>query len=116
MLMSFRTLAEPFVASPLKSTDIICTWADSVCTLPAFFGVESASSEAISLKHSHKSIRNKGKFIKLDDGTLGILPDEWVEKFNSYFNAGELVEEQLHTYKINYHSIADLYEEHLFDE
>jgi hypothetical protein len=74
------------------------------------------NGEAISLKHLHKSIRNKGKFIKLDDGTLGILPDEWVEKFNSYFNAGELVEEQLHTYKINYHSIADLYEEHLFDE
>lgn len=74
------------------------------------------NGEAISLKHLHKSIRNKNKFIKLDDGTMGILPDEWVEKFTSYFNAGEVVEESIHTHKINYNMIAELYEEQLFDE
>jgi SNF2 family DNA or RNA helicase len=77
--------------------------------------VES-NGEAISLKHLHKSIRNKSKFIKLDDGTLGILPDEWVEKFTSYFNAGEVVDESIHTHKINYNLIAELYDEQLFDE
>jgi SNF2 family DNA or RNA helicase len=74
------------------------------------------NGEAISLKHLHKSIRNKSKFIKLDDGTMGILPDEWVEKFNSYFNAGEIVDESIHTHKVNYNMIAELYEEQLFDE
>lgn len=74
------------------------------------------NGEAISLKHLHKSIRNKSKFIKLDDGTMGILPDEWIEKFTSYFNAGEIVEESIHTHKINYNMIAELYDEHLFDE
>jgi SNF2 family DNA or RNA helicase len=77
--------------------------------------VES-NGEAISLKHLHKSIRNKSKFIKLDDGTMGILPDEWVEKFTSYFNAGEVVDESIHTHKINYNLIAELYDEQLFDE
>lgn len=77
--------------------------------------VES-NGEAISLKHLHKSIRNKSKFIKLDDGTMGILPDEWVEKFTGYFNAGEVVDESIHTHKINYNMIAELYEEQLFDE
>jgi len=77
--------------------------------------VES-NGEAISLKHLHKSIRNKSKFIKLDDGTMGILPDEWVEKFTSYFNAGEVVDESIHTHKINYNMIAELYDEQLFDE
>jgi len=74
------------------------------------------NGEAISLKHLHKSIRNKSKFIKLDDGTMGILPDEWVEKFTAYFNAGEVVDDTLHTYKINYNMIAELYDEQLFDE
>lgn len=74
------------------------------------------NGEAISLKHLHKSIRNKSKFIKLDDGTMGILPDEWVEKFTSYFNAGEVVEDRIHTHKINYNRVAELYEEQLFDE
>ncbi len=75
-----------------------------------------ANGEAISLKHLHKSIRNKNKFIKLDDGTMGILPDVWVEKFTSYFNAGEVVDESIHTHKINYNMIAELYDEQLFDE
>ncbi|ACU02657.1 SNF2-related protein [Pedobacter heparinus DSM 2366] len=74
------------------------------------------NDQAISLKHLHKSIRNKSKFVKLDDGTMGILPDEWIEKFTSYFNAGELVEESIHTHKINYNKIAELYDEQLFDE
>lgn len=74
------------------------------------------NGEAVSLKHLHKSIRNKSKFIKLDDGTMGILPDEWVEKFTSYFNAGEIVDESIHTHKVNYNMIAELYEEQLFDE
>ncbi|SDL31818.1 Superfamily II DNA or RNA helicase, SNF2 family [Pedobacter sp. ok626] len=74
------------------------------------------NGEAISLKHLHKSIRNKSKFIKLDDGTMGILPDEWVEKFTSYFSAGEVVDDTIHTHKINYNMIAELYEEQLFDE
>ena len=47
---------------------------------------------------------------------MGILPDEWVEKFTSYFNAGEVVEDSIHTHKINYNRIAELYEEQLFDE
>jgi SNF2 family DNA or RNA helicase len=74
------------------------------------------NGEAISLKHLHKSIRNKSKFIKLDDGTMGILPDEWVEKFTSYFSAGEVVDDTIHTHKINYNMISELYEEQLFDE
>lgn len=74
------------------------------------------NGEAISLKHLHKSIRNKSKFIKLDDGTMGILPDEWIEKFSSYFNAGELTEDHIRTDKINYNMIAELYDAHLLDE
>ncbi|SMC63547.1 Superfamily II DNA or RNA helicase, SNF2 family [Pedobacter africanus] len=74
------------------------------------------NGEAISMKHLHKSIRNKSKFVKLDDGTMGILPDEWVQRFTGYFNAGELVDNSIHTHKINYNMVAELYDEQLFDE
>lgn len=71
--------------------------------------------QQVALKHLHKSIRNKSKFVTLDDGTQGILPEEWIEKFIGYFNAGEIVEDQLLTHKIKYASINDLYEDALLD-
>jgi SNF2 family DNA or RNA helicase len=67
-------------------------------------------SQKVSLKHLHRSIRNKNKFIKLGDGTLGILPQEWIDKFTAYFSAGEIVEDTLRTPKVNFSSIAELYE------
>ncbi|WP_231462409.1 MULTISPECIES: DEAD/DEAH box helicase [unclassified Pedobacter] len=69
----------------------------------------------VALKYLHKSIRNKSKFVTLDDGTTGILPQEWIEKFTSYFNAAEITDDALLTPKIKFASINDLYEEALLD-
>lgn len=73
-------------------------------------------NQVVSLRHLHQSIRNKNKFVKLDDGTLGILPDEWIEKFTKYFNAGEVIEEHIHTPKISFTAIEEMYEDQLLDE
>jgi hypothetical protein len=73
------------------------------------------NKQTVSLKHLHKSIRNKSKFVQLDDGTSGILPDEWLEKFEGYFGAGEIIEDRLHTPNINYATVEELYEEELLD-
>lgn len=73
-------------------------------------------NQVVSLRHLHQSIRNKNKFVKLDDGTMGILPDEWIEKFTKYFNAGEVVEEHIQTPKISFTDIEELYEDQLLDE
>ncbi|MET3113435.1 SNF2 family DNA or RNA helicase [Pedobacter sp. CG_S7] len=67
--------------------------------------------EKISLKYLHKSIRNKSKFVQLGDGTLGILPDEWIEKFTKYFNSGDVGEESIRMPKVNFSSISEMYEE-----
>ena len=70
-----------------------------------------------SLKSLHKAIRNKSKFVQLDDGTLGILPAEWIAKFESYFNAGEVVtDDTLHTPKINFTAIEELYDAEVLAE
>ncbi|GGI24284.1 DEAD/DEAH box helicase [Pedobacter mendelii] len=71
--------------------------------------------QKVALKHLHKSIRNKSKFVTLDDGTQGILPEEWINRFTDYFSAGEIVDDNLLTHKIKYASINDLYEDALLN-
>ncbi|KQM72592.1 DNA helicase [Pedobacter sp. Leaf216] len=71
--------------------------------------------QQVALKHLHKSIRNKSKFVTLDDGTQGILPHEWIEKFAAYFNAGEITEDAILTPKIKFASLNELYEDALLD-
>lgn len=51
--------------------------------------------KSVSLKKLEKAVRNRSQFIPLDDGTLGILPQEWLEKFEAYFNAAEIIEDEL---------------------
>lgn len=69
------------------------------------------------LKQVHKALLNRSKYVQLDDGTLGILPIEWIEKFTQYFNAGDIAdEEHIHIPRINFSAITDLYSEDLLDE
>ena len=72
--------------------------------------------ETVALRHLQRAIRNRQRFIKLDDGTLGILPDEWIEKFSDYFNAGELVDDEILMSKINFSAVEELYERQQMDE
>ena len=41
----------------------------------------SFGDQTISLRDVQKAILKKEDYIKLDDGTLGLLPEEWVKKF-----------------------------------
>ncbi|WP_312992155.1 SNF2 helicase associated domain-containing protein [Chryseobacterium flavum] len=67
-----------------------------------------------SLKQIHRTIRNKSKFVQLDDGTLGILPEEWINKISAYFKAGEIDEELLKIPKINFTEVASLFEKEVW--
>ncbi len=64
-----------------------------------------------TLKELHKSLRNKNKFVQLDDGTMGILPEEWLAKFSSYFKQGKLEGAVIKTPKSNFLDILDTYEQ-----
>lgn len=69
-----------------------------------------------SMKQLQASVHNKSKYVHLDDGTLGILPEEWIEKFSAYFNSGEVIPEGLITPKVNFASVTQLYEDAQLDE
>ncbi|WP_420152815.1 DEAD/DEAH box helicase [Siphonobacter sp.] len=73
-------------------------------------------AQKVSLKHLHKSVKNKSRYVTLGDGTVGILPTEWLEKFDRYFQAADLIEDRLRTPAIQLPSIRELYEEELLSE
>ncbi|MDM1555423.1 MULTISPECIES: DEAD/DEAH box helicase [Chryseobacterium] len=63
-----------------------------------------------TLKQLHRTIRNKSKFVQLDDGSLGILPEEWMDRIAAYFQVGEIDEELLKIPKINFTEVSSLFE------
>jgi len=79
-------------------------WFNTVIT--ARFGKKKAS-----LKQLQQAVKDKSRYVQLDDGTLGILPAQWLEKFAAWFQAGEVVEDALHTPRINFAAIDQLYDE-----
>ncbi|MCP9768027.1 ATP-dependent helicase [Lacihabitans sp. LS3-19] len=70
----------------------------------------------VPLKVLHKSLRNKSKFVELDDGTLGLIPEDWIKKFDSYFKAGKLEGPLIRTPKSRFLDILDLYEEEVLSK
>jgi SNF2 family DNA or RNA helicase len=70
----------------------------------------------VPLKVLHKSLRNKSKFVELDDGTLGLIPEEWIKKFTNYFKAGKLEGALIRTPKSRFLDILELYEEEVISK
>ncbi len=50
----------------------------------------SFGAQSVALKDVRKAIFNKQHYIRLGDGTLGILPQEWIEKYASVLKMGTL--------------------------
>ncbi len=70
-----------------------------------------------SLKQLQQAVRNKSRYVQLDDGTLGILPDAWIERMAQFFFAAEVVGEDLVTPRMHFDAIAQIFtEEELDDE
>lgn len=55
----------------------------------------SFGDQQVRLKDIQRSVANKSKYVQLGDGTTGILPEEWLVKFDKYLRfatiAGDLV-------------------------
>ncbi len=69
-----------------------------------------------TLKQLHRAIRNKSRFVQLDDGTLGILPAEWIARITRYFQVAEIDEEQLNIPKISFAELSVLFEKEVLSE
>ena len=51
--------------------------------------------EQIDLPEILKSLKKGEQFVNLDDGSMGILPEEWLRKYASLANMGEVREESI---------------------
>jgi SNF2 family DNA or RNA helicase len=49
--------------------------------------------------------------VRLGDGTMGVLPEEWIERFSRYFRSGEIVDDRIRTPKSQYALIDELYDD-----
>jgi len=67
--------------------------------------------QRIGIKEIQKALANKQSFVQLDDGSLGILPDEWIKKYALLFKVGEGRQNQLRLSKFHLSVIDDLYEQ-----
>lgn len=70
----------------------------------------SFGDQRIGIIDIKKALANKQSFVQLQDGTLGILPDEWIKKYALLFKVGEGKSNQLRLSKYHLSVIDDLYE------
>lgn len=71
--------------------------------------------QKVRMKQLSSAVRNKSKYIQLDDGTQGILPREWLDRFARYFSMGIVASEILRTPKIRFQEVSDVYDWTHFD-
>ena len=45
--------------------------------------------QRVTIAEVKRALANKQQFVQLNDGTLGILPEEWLKKYSLLFRVGE---------------------------
>ncbi len=76
----------------------------------------SFGKQKVTLRQIQKSILNKTRFVELADGTQGILPTEWIERFAHYFRSGEIKDNTIRTHKSNFQLIDELFEKEVLSK
>src|SRR5688572_25910922 len=66
--------------------------------------------QQVSVAEVKRALANKQQFVQLADGTLGILPEEWLKKYSLLFRVGEGKTNQLKLSRYHMSVIDELYE------
>jgi SNF2 family DNA or RNA helicase len=74
--------------------------------------------QKVTVDEVKKALSNKQQFVQLGDGTLGILPEEWIKKYSLLFRVGEGKSGSMKLSKYHFSVVEELYmqrdEEELF--
>jgi non-specific serine/threonine protein kinase len=65
--------------------------------------------QKVTIEDIKKALNNKQQFVQLNDGTLGILPEAWLQKYSLLFRVGEGKNNQLRLSKYHLSVIDELY-------
>jgi SNF2 family DNA or RNA helicase len=71
----------------------------------------SFGNQKVSIKELQKAFLKKSNYVTLGDGTLGILPEEWMKKFANYFKTGEIKKNGVQISNYQFGIIDELYDE-----
>ena len=66
--------------------------------------------QRVGIDDIKRALLNKQSFVQLTDGTLGILPDEWLKRYSLLFKVGDGRNNQLRLSKYHMSVIDELYE------
>ena len=76
------------------------------------------AGQKITIADVKKALANKQQFVPLADGSLGILPEDWIRKYSLLFKVGDGKQDNMKLSKFQFSVIEDLYnqrdEEELF--
>ena len=72
--------------------------------------------QEVGLKEIQKAVLNKNRYVKLGDGSMGIMPTEWIEQFGQYFRSGEINGDFIKTHHTNFKMIDDLFEQEVLSQ
>jgi SNF2 family DNA or RNA helicase len=67
--------------------------------------------QKVTVADVKKALANKQQFVPLNDGTLGILPEEWIKKYSLLFRVGEGKTGNLKLSQFHFGVIEELYEQ-----
>lgn len=65
--------------------------------------------QKVTVDDVKKALANKQQFVQLEDGTLGILPEEWIKKYALLFRVGEGKSSSMKLSKYHFSVIEELY-------
>ncbi len=71
----------------------------------------SFGDQQITVADVKKALANKQQFVPLADGTLGVLPEEWLKKYSLLFRMGDGKQDKLKISKYHFNVIDELYDE-----
>ena len=66
--------------------------------------------QRVGISDIKKALASKQSFVQLGDGTLGILPDEWLKRYSLLFKVGEGKNDKLRLSRYHMSVIDELYE------
>ncbi len=66
--------------------------------------------QKVTVAEVKRALANKQQFVQLSDGTLGILPEEWVKKYSLLFRMGEGKSDSLKLSHYHLSVVDELYE------
>ncbi|MFD1770828.1 DEAD/DEAH box helicase [Sphingobacterium suaedae] len=69
-----------------------------------------------SVKQIHRAVRNQQKYVTLDDGSFGILPDEWLQKIARFFQLSVLEADLLKIPKVAFAQLPEVFEPSMLSE